>query len=173
MSGSSGGFTLREPDTGDVERLARIHVECWKQTYGTQLPPEFFGERALEFRRALWNRMVNDPAPGSRTVVAERLGEVVGFASAGAPISPEDPPPADTELFMIYLLAEHHGSGAGQALLDAVVGDRPAFLWVATQNPRAQAFYLRNGFALDGLEKPDERVPSFRESRMVRQVLTR
>jgi len=173
VSGTSEGFTLREPDADDVERLARIHVECWKQTYGTQLPSEFFGERALEFRRALWNRMINDPAPHSRTVVAQRGGEVVGFASAGAPISPENPPPADTELFMIYLLAEHHGCGAGQAMLDAVVGDRTAFLWVATQNPRAQAFYLRNGFAFDGLEKPDERVSSFRESRMVRPVVTR
>lgn len=173
MSGSSERFTLRVPDAGDVERLAHIHVQCWEQTYGAQLPPEFFGERAVEFRRTLWNRMVYDPAPGSRTVVAERGGEVIGFASAGNPISPEDPPPAGTELHMIYLLAEHHGSGAGQAMLDAVVGDRPAFLWVATENPRAQAFYRRNGFALDGLEKPDERVPSFRESRMVCPDLTR
>jgi hypothetical protein len=30
-------------------------------------------------------------------------------------------------------------------LLDAAVGSAPAFLWVAVDNPRAHAFYARNG----------------------------
>lgn len=38
----------------------------------------------------------------------------------------------------------------GQALLDAAIGDAGAFLWVAADNPRAHAFYRRNGFAADG-----------------------
>lgn len=57
------------------------------------------------------------------------------------------------ELEGIYVLAAAHGSGAGQALLDASLGDRPAFLWVAEHNPRAEAFYRRNGFRRDGSVK--------------------
>ncbi|UYN84327.1 MAG: GNAT family N-acetyltransferase [Microcella sp.] len=166
---AGAAFTLREPRLDDVERLAHVHVQAWRETYADQLPDEFFGERALEFRRSLWRRMVGDPAPGSRTVLAELHGEIVGFASAGTPVSPEQPAPASLELFMIYLLEAHHGCGAAQAMLDAVLGDEPAFLWVAAENPRAQAFYERNRFRADGLEKPDDRVPTFLERRMVRR----
>ena len=73
------------------------------------------------------------------------------------------------ELRWIYTLERVHGSGAGQLLLDAVVGREAAYLWVLEDNPRAQAFYARNGFALDGAAKamPQEwhRLP---EVRMVR-----
>ena len=54
------------------------------------------------------------------------------------------------ELTTLYLRAARHGSGLGQELLDAVLGDRPASLWVAEDNPRARRFYARNGFAPDG-----------------------
>lgn len=163
-------FTLRPPHPSDIEALARVHVQAWRETYADQLPEEFFGDKALEFRRGLWRRIISDTAPESRTVLAEHEGQVVGFAHAGLPASPEQPPPADRELFMIYLLASHHGCGAGQAMLDAVVGDAPAFLWVAADNPRAHSFYLRNGFSFDGGEKPDDRVPTFVERRMVRST---
>ena len=161
-------FRLREPRSGDVEALARVHVQAWRETYAEQLPEEFFGEKALEFRRGIWHRIIADAAPASSTVLAERDGEVVGFAHAGPPASPEQPPPADRELFMIYLLEAHHGCGAAQSMLDLVLGDEPAFLWVAAINPRAQAFYRRNGFEFDGREKADDRVHTFLERRMVR-----
>jgi len=41
-------------------------------------------------------------------------------------------------------------------------------LWVARQNPRATAFYARNGFALDGAEQVDPHAPSITDARMVR-----
>lgn len=34
---------------------------------------------------------------------------------------------------MIYIALDYHGSGAGQALLDATLGE-PAGLWVAKDN---------------------------------------
>ena len=39
---------------------------------------------------------------------------------------------------------------AGQMLLDAALGDAGAYLWIAEDNPRAFAFYRRNGFVPDG-----------------------
>ncbi len=53
-------------------------------------------------------------------------------------------------------------------MLDAVIDDGPALLWVAKDNPRAQAFYRRNGFTPDGTEIVDQDVPTFVECRMVR-----
>jgi len=39
---------------------------------------------------------------------------------------------------------------ARQRLIQTAVQDQPCFLWVAEDNPRAQAFYRRNRFQLDG-----------------------
>ena len=68
---------------------------------------------------------------------------------------------------LLYLLAAHHGSGLGQRLLDAAIGDGPAFLWVAEDNPRARAFYSRNGFRWDGLQRTE---PGFEDMAVVRLV---
>jgi GNAT superfamily N-acetyltransferase len=70
------------------------------------------------------------------------------------------------QLYVLYVLAAHHGTGAGAALLDAVIpAEQDAALWVADPNPRAQAFYRRHGFEADGARRFEEGV---REIRMVR-----
>jgi ribosomal protein S18 acetylase RimI-like enzyme len=69
---------------------------------------------------------------------------------------------------MLYVAAADHGGGAGQALLDAVLEEGPAVLWVAKENPRAIAFYRRNGFEFDGAEQTDPMVPTIIDVRMLR-----
>lgn len=59
----------------------------------------------------------------------------------------------DRELEGIYSPARVHGSGVGQLLLDAVIADSPAYLWVLDGNARAEAFYRRNSFRRDGAER--------------------
>jgi predicted GNAT family N-acyltransferase len=64
--------------------------------------------------------------------------------------------------------AADHGTGAGSALLEAVVDpEESAALWVADPNPRAQAFYRKHGFVGDGTAQVEDGV---REIRMVRGV---
>ena len=46
-------------------------------------------------------------------------------------------------------MARNHRRGR-QLLLDAAIGNGGAHLWIAEDNPRAFAFYLRNGFVPDG-----------------------
>lgn len=41
-------------------------------------------------------------------------------------------------------------------------------LWVALENPRAIAFYRRNGFEFDGAEETDPAAPAIIDARMVR-----
>ena len=63
---------------------------------------------------------------------------------------------AQMELQKIYVLSYYHGSGAGAALMDAVVdyaGKRqPDYLWlhVHVSNEKAVRFYLKNGFNISG-----------------------
>jgi GNAT superfamily N-acetyltransferase len=80
----------------------------------------------------------------------------------------DDPPPRERQLWFIYLLASAQGSGAGQALLDDVLGDEPASLWVFEANPRARAFYAKNGFVPDGARQPSGFDGAPDEIRMVR-----
>jgi GNAT superfamily N-acetyltransferase len=59
-------------------------------------------------------------------------------------------------LAFIYLLSAAQGSGVAQVLLDEVLGDDPASLWVLEENSRARAFYVKNGFSPDGAKMPSD-----------------
>ncbi|MFQ1000424.1 N-acetyltransferase family protein [Modestobacter sp. SSW1-42] len=139
--------TLRPATAADAAGIGPCHLACWRETYAGLLSPEFLAARSAERFTANWAQLLADPATPP-VVVAEVDGEVVGFAQT-AP-SRDTPPARDEELVSLYLRAARHGSGLGQDLLDAVLADRPASLWVAEENSRARRFYERNGFAADG-----------------------
>jgi ribosomal protein S18 acetylase RimI-like enzyme len=159
-------FAIREPRETDVLELARLHVSTWKETYAHLLPDVFFSPEYLEQRERMWAWILQNPCDERHVAVADSADGIIGFALAG----PAQEPGAArrVELNMVYVSKAHHGAGVGQALLDTVLGEQPAFLWVAKDNPRAQAFYRRNGFTADGTELPDEAVPAFVDVRMVR-----
>ena len=160
-------FTIRAPREDDVEALVELHVQTWRETYAHLLPADFFSAEHRAQRRAQWSWLVANPAPQRVPAVAEAEGTLIGLALAGPPLDPGDAP-HDLLLNMLYVLRTRHGTGVGQALLDAVVGSRPAFLWVSQDNLRAQAFYRRNGFSPDGTEVLDEMTHAFVDLRMVR-----
>jgi ribosomal protein S18 acetylase RimI-like enzyme len=111
------------------------------------------------------------PRPG-RLVVALRDGYVVGFGNSGDAHGPDAEhgfsPARPLHLFSLYLLSAVQGIGAGQSMLDAVVGSEPAQPWVLRGNARAISFYKRNGFAFDGVEYTDPGDANMVELRMVR-----
>lgn len=136
----------RQASSEDALGIARVHIQAWRETYTRLVEPGELDALDVEARAERWALIMD----GGVTVwVAEVDDVVVGFASASPRSEPSSPRPLVLEA--IYVIAEHHGSGAGQELLDAVIGDSPAFLMVAADNPRALAFYRRNGFELDGV----------------------
>jgi ribosomal protein S18 acetylase RimI-like enzyme len=155
---------VRRATIDDVEAIARVHYATHIETYTGKFPEGVIESNPPERRAVMWTQILTEGL--GEVWVAEVDGQVVGFAGA-TPARDEDPPRA-LELASIYLLATHHGSGLGQMLLDAALADRPASLWVLDDNPRAQAFYRRNGFEPDGAAKIDERFGGIREIRMVR-----
>lgn len=53
--------------------------------------------------------------PTQRIAVAERDAEIIGFASSGPPLDESDRATgAGRQLYTLYVLAEHHGTGIGQ-----------------------------------------------------------
>ncbi|MGI8948520.1 MAG: GNAT family N-acetyltransferase [Ornithinimicrobium sp.] len=87
-------------------------------------------------------------------VPEDREDGIVGFICVG-PARDEDAPTA-YQLWAINLVPEHQGTGLAQRLMAEVLGDGPAYLWVATGNERAIRFYQRHGFAADGAETADQ-----------------
>ncbi len=159
-------FVIRPPRLDEAETIAELHLRTWEETYADVFPVSAWDVEARKARLKMWRAICTSPRPGDRFAVAERDGELVGFAGCGA--STDAPPVRDRHLYFIYLLASEQGSGAGQALLDEVLGDAPASLWVLESNARAQAFYARNGFALDGYRQPTGFDTGGDEVRMVR-----
>lgn len=151
--------------------MARVQVRCWQETYRGLMSDEMLDDPGFPAaRKRFWTAAITDERyRDNRVAVAERDGDLIGIAMSG--------PPLDTgaawarQLYVLYLLAAHHGTGAGAALLEAVIDEREsAALWVADPNPRAQAFYRKHGFVADGLAQIEDGV---REIRMVRARPTR
>lgn len=146
--------------------MARVNVRCWQETYRGLMPDAVLDAPGLlAARQRFWTAALTDERyRRNRVAVAERDGELVGIAMSG--------PPLDAgatwarQLYVLYVHAADHGSGAGAALLEAVLDPGPAAaLWVADPNPRAQAFYRKHGFVADGTVQVED---GMREIRMVR-----
>lgn len=139
-------LTVRAAVPDDAAAIARVHIQAWRESYAHLLPAEALAGLQQGPREAKWRTII---ATGtSDNWVACAGTDIVGWASAGA--GRDDNGPRPWELKGIYVLARHYGSGAGQMLLDAAVGNGGAYLWIAENNPRAFAFYRHNGFVPDG-----------------------
>lgn len=162
-------FTVREPRSDEASTIADVHVATWKEAYSGLLPEDYFSEEYVAGRHRMWHHVLMHQRDDMIVRVAEADGQIVGFAWVGPGEGFDgDEPPRDRLLYAIYVLAAHYGTGIGQALLDQTLGDGPAMLWVAKENPRATAFYLRNGFRFDGVEQVDPHAPLITDARMVR-----
>ncbi|MHC6595065.1 GNAT family N-acetyltransferase [Arthrobacter sp. C152] len=149
------GLSIRRAGAGDIEAVARVHYQCWQETYRGMLSDGFLAAVDPAGRLALWRQLLDRPQPAEAWVACDG-GTPVGFAGVRllpGPGSPEGHPPpssGDVELWGLYLLASHQGLGLGRGLLDAALGDKAASLWVAAGNDKAIGFYRRFGFDADG-----------------------
>lgn len=162
-------FSIRSPRPDDAAAIADVHVAAWKETYSDLLPGDYFSEAYVAGRHRMWQHVLAQPRDDMAVRVAEVDGRIAGFAwvGPGEGLAGETAP-RDRLLYAIYVLSAHHGTGIGQALLDDTIGGDPAMLWVAKENPRAIAFYARNGFRFDGVEQVDPHAPLITDARMVR-----
>jgi ribosomal protein S18 acetylase RimI-like enzyme len=162
----SSSLTIRPARVQDVAQMARVNVRCWQETYRGVMSDAVLDDPGfVSARERFWTAALTDERyRENRVAVAERDGRLVGIAMSGPPL---DAAAAwARQLYVLYVHAADHGTGAGPALLDAVVDpEESAVLWVADPNPRAQAFYRKRGFVADGTAQVEDGV---REVRMVR-----
>jgi GNAT superfamily N-acetyltransferase len=118
--------------TADVQRVAAIYHSVWHETHAPFMPPE---ECKLRTPRFFEERMSSLLAT---TLVAERAGSIVGFASW-----------QDHLLGQIYVSTVHRGSGLASELITACEiemarsGTKVAELHCIVGNDGARRFYER------------------------------
>lgn len=137
---------------GEVERTRAELERAWSALAGGRQP-----------QRTHWVAVVPDGTGDGPVHDGE---QVVGIVSAGPGVPHweqklyDNPAPqAAWNLDHLYTRRSTHGSGIGQRLFDVATTEvtdgreRPlgTWLWILRDNPRAEAFYRRNGLVPDGV----------------------
>ncbi|BDZ40422.1 GNAT family N-acetyltransferase [Microbacterium suwonense] len=152
---------LRAATVDDAHGIAVVHVRSWQAGYRGLMPQHVLDGLSIAEREAGWARILTETVRGSQTLVVERAGTLVGWASFG---DARDADAAGTgELWGIYAHPDAWSTGVGHLLIDGVeralvdAGHEAAYLWVLEGNERAASFYERHGWASDGATKVDRR----------------
>ena len=132
-------MAVRNAEPGEIDRLAQLWYDGWRDAHEDILPAELARHRTLEsFRERLAAAL-----PSVRVVGAP--GEPLGFHMV-----------KDHELYQLYVSAAARGSGAAAALVaDAEAhlsnaGVETAWLACAIGNERAARFYEKHGWRRTG-----------------------
>ena len=165
---------IRDGLVEDADAVASVHVRSWRAAYRGLIDQEVLDALSVPERADNWRRFIAEPLPtGLGILVAVREGAVLGWASFGS--GRDEDGAADGEVYGIYADPDAWSTGVGRALLTAAeerltdAGYTRAYLWVLDGNDRADAFYARQGWELDGSTKIEERPGMrLREHRRVR-----
>ncbi|WP_186292954.1 GNAT family N-acetyltransferase [Brevibacterium aurantiacum] len=111
-------FVIRPPVIDDVEAVAQVHVETWRETYRGLMSDELLDSPdMMGKRRRMWSSLIApENHPDHTSAIADQDGVIVGIALSG-PSAAEDRP-GERQLFVLYAYAAVHGSGIGQQLLE-------------------------------------------------------
>jgi ribosomal protein S18 acetylase RimI-like enzyme len=141
---------VRPATLDDVSAIQRIGHETWPATYA------FAGSDYVEHGLASWwsEQSIAASLATTQNLVAEVDGDVVGMGNVD--LRPETP-----VIWKLYVLPTSQGTGAGRALIEALIAlvpaDRGAVLLEYTDgNERAAAFYRRNGFVELRRDPPEQ-----------------
>ena len=158
--GGSSPVTVRLGSPADIEALGGVTGRAYAAAYPGIVPPPVLDEWVADapsmwtrWRDALAERPPDHP---SRVWVAERDGQILGYAITSPATSEYLPPPDGAgEITSLYLDPGAIGTGIGQLLYEHAVHDLfkrrfdPLVVWAFRDNPKAQRFYPRMGLTID------------------------
>lgn len=164
MNGTPTGLRslrVRAMTPSGCRPVAEIRVGGRRSAYAGLVPRSYLDAMDVEADADKRRRMPAKAGTPVVNLVAERAGQIVGWAAYG-PYRDGEVRTGDADLYAPYTRPGHLGTGVGTALLResaercAVAGHRSLFLWVLKGNARARRFYARHGFTADGAEEPFE-----------------
>ncbi|MGH7616935.1 MAG: GNAT family N-acetyltransferase [Gemmatimonadaceae bacterium] len=135
-------FRVREARATDVDAIASLHVETFKEAHGGFRAPTH------DLRRSQWQSIFDAPGDSFCYVAESPRAELVGFARGDS--HDGGVPGFAGELDKIYVLREYHRQGLGKALVVRVAarfldrGVDSMLLFGDARNP-SNGFYERLG----------------------------
>jgi GNAT superfamily N-acetyltransferase len=139
---------LRRATDADVDAIAALHAESWRNSYRGVYPDAFLDRDVDADRLAAWNERFVHPRPDQRTIVAEADDSLAGFAH----VLLDEDASHGALVDNLHVLSAWQRSGLGTRLMAEcariVISERPgrgAYLWVLEANARAREFYAARG----------------------------
>lgn len=150
-------LVLRSAVPEDALCLSVLAMQVFLDTYATQgIRPALAREVLTCYSRATFDQAIADR--GTRLVVAERRGHMIGFAQIALGASHElAPAGVQAELLRLYVQEPFTGMKVGTRLLaqaeNLAASAGASVLWLTpwVHNERALAFYSRRGYRDYGL----------------------
>lgn len=143
---------IRHATPSDLQGIAAIHVESWKDSYSDVLPAEFLAEQMDRDLAQHWSEI---QIQNEDIVLVAEEDSLVGFVAVWCrPI-----PFIDN----LHVRPSHRSKKLGFALIKAAAkelinkGHKTAYLWVFERNEKAIRFYERLG----GVQKEQARKTVF------------
>jgi GNAT superfamily N-acetyltransferase len=148
---SSDFVKFRLAAQGDAEGIASLHADSWRRHYRGAYLDSYLDGDVVADRLEVWRDRLAEDEEDRITIVADRLGYLVGFAH----LAFDQDPTWGSLLDNLHVVFDQKRHGIGTLLLSAVASElirsRPSgslYLWVLDQNEPAQAFYTARGGVL-------------------------
>jgi ribosomal protein S18 acetylase RimI-like enzyme len=166
---------LAGPD--DAAAVGAFGERSFRETFGPDNRPEDM-DAYCRATYALERQRAELAAPDRVTLLAEADGELAGYAQLReGPVPACIGGPDPIELLRFYVDRQWHGQGIAAALMKQTIaharrrGRRTLFLAVWERNPRAIAFYRKQGFREVGAQ-PFQLGQDVQTDRVMERALT-
>ena len=141
---------IREANQSDANGIAKVHVDCWRSTYGGIVPADFLADLSYHESEKFWRDLLIDSnMPGFVYVAVNDEGHIVGYITGGP--EREGNRLYEGELYSIYILREFQRQGIGRSLTAAASkkllqsGLKSVMLWTLAVNPYRGFFEVLGG----------------------------
>jgi diamine N-acetyltransferase len=162
----TGEVVVRQAQRSDAGAMAEVNVASRRWSYRDLLTEADLDSLSVEQTTANFVQGLATLPTGSGVFIAERAGQVVGYAYL-LPSPDPDVPAGTCELGSLYVMEDVAGTGVAGALMDVAVeharaaGNSVLTTWVRRENGRARGFYEKCGLQPDAGERsgPHEVLP--------------
>lgn len=141
--------TIRRANLSDIKSIARVHVNCWCETYKNILPQSYLESLKYHDRAQMWAKHLPRKDKKAATLVLTGIdGDVVGFCDFGP--AREHEHGISGEIYSIYILEKYQSQGWGRKFITLAsnffreCGINSFYLWVLDENTNRE-FYLHLG----------------------------
>jgi ribosomal protein S18 acetylase RimI-like enzyme len=132
----------------DLESLAKLHAESWRESYRGIFPDNFLDNDVWEERRSSWKSRLTYPKQNQRVLIAIEESQICGFICAFGNESSK----WGTFIDNLHVAKSAQGKGVGKQLMyliakwsDELFENKGLYLEVLEDNLNARSFYHRIG----------------------------